>query len=415
MRRFALALALAAAGLAGCATPSVASQDPALPSTSVPVEDARSFTTEQFPAAQRDRARALIEDAMVADGIPGMSVAVYRDGDLVWSEGLGFANVELEAPVTRDTLFRTGSVAKAVTGTIAARLAARGDLDLDRPIREYLPEWPEKHPPITTRQLLGHLGGIRHYEEREANPFGEDAIDFMVYPDRASVLAIFAEDPLVAPPGEKFHYSTYSFTLASLVMEATTGKSFAQLLHDEVTGPGGIDGLRLDNFLAMVPHRASFYDKPIEQLMAAVPGDTMPDAVDLAVSLPVNPAYKYAGGGMLATAEGLARLGSLHYAPGFLSEEAFALAMTPQRYAAGKETRTGLAWGTRPDAFGRHAVGHSGSQQGARAILVIYPEQRISIALMSNLGFYPLDIAGLAAAIMDITQGGTGSPPANQE
>ena len=380
MRALAIAAALA---LAGCATTPVATS----PTVAAPA------------AAPRAQALAMLEAAMAEHGVPGLSVAVYRDDRMVLSEALGVANMELDAPATPNTLFRTGSIAKAVTGSIAARMAARGEIDLDRPVGEYLPDWPAGHPPITLRQLLGHLGGIRHYTAEDRDTFGKGSIDFALYPNTASALAIFKDDPLVAPPGESFNYSTFGFTLVGAVLEAASGKSFAQLLHDEVTAPTGIADIRLDSFLTVVPNRASFYDRIPASLAMMLPSRRVPGASDYMISLPLNSSYKYAGGGMIATADALARFGALHFAPGFLPPGIYAETMTRQRDAAGEPTGTGLAWWVQEDAAGRRFIGHTGSQQGAFAMLAVYPQERVSIAIMTNLGPDGLPISELGADI----------------
>ena len=113
--------------------------------------------------------QARIESAIskfLADGhAPGVSVAVVQDGKLVWSGGFGMADLENSVPATADTVYRLGSISKPITATAALVLAERGQLDLDAPVQKYCPAFPQKPWPITTRQLLGHLGGIRYSSE----------------------------------------------------------------------------------------------------------------------------------------------------------------------------------------------------------------------------------------------------------
>jgi hypothetical protein len=98
---------------------------------------------------------------------PGMSVAVAVDGKLVWAEGFGVADLEQCVPVTPKTKFRIGSTSKPLTSAAVALLYDQKRLDLDAPIRRYVPDFPDKDRIITTRQLLGHLGGIRGYNAEE--------------------------------------------------------------------------------------------------------------------------------------------------------------------------------------------------------------------------------------------------------
>src|SRR2546427_5356753 len=112
---------------------------------------------------------------MSANSVPGMGAAVVLDGEPVWSAGFGMADLEDSAPATSSTLFRLGSLSKPITATALLQLWEHGKLDLDAPVQKYCPAFPPKESPITTRQLLGHLGGIRHYNSDGYLPNGQAA------------------------------------------------------------------------------------------------------------------------------------------------------------------------------------------------------------------------------------------------
>ena len=116
------------------------------------------------------RSCRLIRRAMLERGIPGAVVAVMKDGKLVWSEGIGYADVENDVPCTSETSMRIASISKPLTTVALMQLWQKGQVDLDAPIQNYVPEFPEKEfdrekVVITTRQLLSHLSGIRHYSK----------------------------------------------------------------------------------------------------------------------------------------------------------------------------------------------------------------------------------------------------------
>ena len=94
--------------------------------------------------------------------VPGLSITVADNGRIVWSEGFGFADRRNRERVTAETMMRIGSVSKTVSAAGAAILYERGLLDLDAPVQQYVPSFPEKRWPITTRQLMGHISGVRH-------------------------------------------------------------------------------------------------------------------------------------------------------------------------------------------------------------------------------------------------------------
>jgi CubicO group peptidase (beta-lactamase class C family) len=151
--------------------------------------------TTRYDRAAAD-ARKLLVTFMQENGVPGMSVAIGVNGDIVWSEGLGLADVEQSVPVTSLTRFRSGSVSKAITSTAAAVLYQRGQLDYDAPIQKYVPSFPDKGHVITPRMLAGHLAGIKYYTDG-----GDDFYSTKRYRDVMESLEIFDQAPLVHPPG----------------------------------------------------------------------------------------------------------------------------------------------------------------------------------------------------------------------
>src|SRR5881396_4180959 len=142
---------------------------------------------------------------MSANSVPGMGAALVLDGEPVWSAGFGMADLEDSAPATSSTLFRLGSLSKPITATALLQLWEHGKLDLDAPVQKYCPAFPQKEWPITTRQLLGHLAGIRHYRsDSQDDPEVGNTKHFN--DGIAAGLKFFANDPLVAKPGTKFSY-----------------------------------------------------------------------------------------------------------------------------------------------------------------------------------------------------------------
>ena len=118
----------------------------------------------QIAPAKRAQLEAAISRFMAANSTPGVSVAVVENGAEEWSAGFGSADLENFVPATAHTLYRLGSISKSITATATLLLWQEGKLDLDAPVQKYCPAFPQKDVPITTRELLGHLGGIRHYK-----------------------------------------------------------------------------------------------------------------------------------------------------------------------------------------------------------------------------------------------------------
>lgn len=321
-------------------------------------------------------ARSTIESVRKEGEIPGMSAAVWFVDEIVWSEANGLADFEHQVPVTHETRFRLGRCSKILTASLVARLVQAGKVDLDQDIREHLPSFPEKGSPITLRQLLGHLAGIRHYTGKDFDfsaPGG--IIDLRPYPSTESALALFRDDPLIASPGAKYAYSTFGYTLIAAVVEAAAKRPFLDLMRDELLDPLGLSRTCADDWRTIVPHRTSYFDKTSDGTIVH--------------AAPVSQAYKWAGGGMLSTADDLARFGAAHLAPGFLSAETLHEMFTRQKTASGQESNVGLGWRIGEDSSGRRIVHHAGSMGGCRAVLVVYPAERLAVAMLSNLSGTP--------------------------
>lgn len=313
-------------------------------------------------------ARAQVADLMKAKRIPGLSVAVARTGEVVWSEGFGFADLEQGVPVTTLTRFRLGSVSKVLTVAGVARLVEDGALDLDAPVQRYVPHFPVKPWPVTTRQLTGHLSGIRHYADADfTGPLSLPRH----YPTLAAAVALFQDAPLQFQPGTQYGYSTYGFTLVSAVVAGASHQEFLTFMQRAVFDRLGLRYTGADHPDAIVAHRTAFYELPEGGAVRNAPR--------------VDSSYKWAGGGLLSTAEDIARFGSAHLQPGFLRQQTLDLLFTSQRLADGTETGVGIGWRSGKDARGRRILHHGGTIDGGRAMLMMFPESGVVVAMLSNM------------------------------
>jgi serine beta-lactamase-like protein LACTB len=341
-------------------------------------------------------ARAVVGNLLAADSIPALSIAVTCRDQLIWAEAFGMVNLELHVAATPAHRFRLGSVSKVVTATLAAKLAANGSIDLDAPISQYMPDLPTPHRATTLRLLLTHRGGIRHYADKDWSLEAPGPIDRRQYLSSADVLAVFINDPLIAPPGTQVLYSTFGYTLASLVMEAATNTSFLDLIQREIAIPLSLESLVGDAPAAIVPQRVSGYQSG-DVTRKALPGFTG----KLANIVQSNPAYKWAGGGLLATPTDLARFGAAHLAPGKLSREALQILFTVYTPATDRSPPLGLGWRIDTDNRGRTRWHHAGGQDGARASLMVYPAQELSIAFATNITGLPGDVLTPSSSLAD--------------
>ncbi len=334
------------------------------------------------PAAYADvvaRARTLVCERL-APRVPGLQVAVAVDGRLVWSEAFGYADLERRRPVSRETQFRIGSVSKPLTAAAVAQLYEQGELDLDAPVQRYVASFPAKRYPITTRELAGHLAGIRHYRDQE----------FLLNRHFAGVvdgLSIFEDDSLLFPPGTKFSYSSYGWNLVSAVVEGASGEGFLPYMSEHVFRPLGMTHTAPDRVDSVVPHRTQFYDRDSTGHFTIAP--------------PVDNSYKWAGGGFLSTAEDLVKFGSALLAEGFLKAETLTLLFTTQRTSAGEPTGYGIGWFVGSDSLGHRRVFHGGGSVGGTAAFGVDRDSRVVVAILTNLTEAPLDSGSGIPALFD--------------
>ena len=278
-----------------------------------------------------------------------------------------------------------GSGAKPVTATLAAVMADEGIVGLDAGIGRFMPALPQKHHATTLRQLLTHRGGIRHYIARDSDRASAGgAIDSRTYFSNADVLAVFIDDPLVAVPGTKMTYSTFGYTLASIVLEEAAGTPFLQLLQQKIAAPLGLASLDADAPRRVIPGRVRGYGRASEVR-------EMPPVRGVWANAPANnPAYKWAGGGLVMTPSDFARFGAGHLAPGVLSRRVLDTLFTLQ--VPDSSPPLGLGWRISRDSRGRLRWHHAGGQEGVRSSLVVYPDQQLSIAFATNATSTPGDV-----------------------
>jgi CubicO group peptidase (beta-lactamase class C family) len=300
----------------------------------------------------------------LAPGVPGLALAVAVDGKIVWSEAFGYADVEGKRQATPETQFRIGSVSKPLTADAVAQLYEAGKLDLDAPVQRYVPSFPDKGAPITTRLLGGHLAGIRHYR-------GDEFTLNRPYATVTASLAIFQNDSLVAPPGTRFSYSSYGFNLISAVVEGASGEQFLAYMSRHVFKPLGMSHTAPDKNDSLIPNRAHFYDRT--------------DSGAFVPSPRVDNSYKWAGGGFLSTAEDLVKFGSAHLSPGYLKAATLELLFIPQRTSTGEATPYGIGWFVTTDTLQHRYVYHGGSSVGGTAAFGVDRDSRVVIALVTNL------------------------------
>jgi serine beta-lactamase-like protein LACTB, mitochondrial len=317
-----------------------------------------------LPAEKVRQIEALVNAEMAKQKIPGLSVAVVADRQVRWTAGFGMQDIENNVAAKAATVYRLGSISKPITAVAVMQLFERGRLDLDAPVQKYCPAFPEKQWPVTTRQVLGHLSGIRHYKS------DEEFNSTRFYASVAEGLDMFKDDPLLFEPGTKYNYTTHGYSVLGCVVEGASGQKFADFVSENVFKPAAMERIRVDSVVEIIPNRAQGYRMTNKGVLLNSP-------------LADN-SYKVPGGGFVSTAEDLARFAVALQTDRLLKHETFELMSAPQKLKDGKATSYGLGWsvGARN---GQRTVGHSGAQQRVSTFLHMQPEQGLAVVIMSNL------------------------------
>jgi CubicO group peptidase (beta-lactamase class C family) len=384
---FALAVGLVLAAIGGLFAYMSATARPLHPEVSAVSSVSRSTPGREWAAAVAAAEQA-VRAGLVEQNLPGVSVAVGVDGDLVWAEGFGWADLERQLPVDPGTRFRAAEVSMPLTSAAAGLLLEKHRLDLDSEIQAYVPEFPKKQWPVTLREVMAHVAGIRN-DAGDEEPLMERCAR------TADGLRRFAGSALLFEPGTRFHVSSYGWILVSAAIEAAAEQPFFSFMRDRVFAPLGMDDTSVDLMSDDVADRATFY-------YPRFAGDNR-YGPELARE---GDHSCFAGAsGFLSTPSDLVRFAMAVNGGRLLQPETVRLLQTPQRLASGEETGYGLGWAiaTVPLAGAPTRMAGQSSRQdfiGGTASLLTFPDRRLAVAVMSNTGF--ADTKSLALKVADI-------------
>ena len=295
--------------------------------------------------------------------IPGVSLAVVRDGKVIKSAAYGLASVELGVPVTAQTVFQIQSVTKPFTATAILMLEEEGKLSVEDAVSKHLEGMPEAWKPITLRHLLSHTSGIKDF-------INEPTASLRLEVSEEEVLRATAPRPLNFAPGEKYAYSNTNYHLLAMIVRRHTGQSYGQFLKERVFDPLGMGSTRIMSWSDLVPHRASGYARKGGGLRN---GDYIAESI-----------LAYGGGGMLSTAADLAKFDLALDSGRLLKRAALERMWSKAKLSDGRETGYGLGWAVGGEA-GHRWVSHSGSHMtGFTSVFTRFLDDRLSVIVLTN-------------------------------
>jgi CubicO group peptidase (beta-lactamase class C family) len=300
---------------------------------------------------------------------PGCAVGVAKDGKAALTAGYGMADLERNVAITADTVFESGSVAKQFTAAALILLAQQGKISLDDPMRKYLPELAGYGAPLTIRQVLSHVSGIREW--RPIATFGGVPEGTFVYSNRDLLQMASQQKALNFDPGTNYSYSNTGYNISTILVERAlgNGKTFQEFTHEAMFAPLGMTNTRWrDDFRAVVPNRALAYGR----------------AASSSGWVQQTPIENIIGAGGLLTTVGDLLLWNENFTHAKVGgPEMVKLQQTPATLTSGRQISyaAGLTVST---YAGLREVAHSGSTGGYRTWLGRYPDQAVSVAVLCN-------------------------------
>lgn len=307
--------------------------------------------------ASADQIDDYVKLQMEKQHIPGLSLAVVKDGQIVKLQSYGVANIELNVAATSDTIYKVGSLSKPFIATGIMLLAADGKVALTDNIVKFLDGAPDAWKGVTVQHVLSHTSGL----VREAPGFNPLKVQ-----DDADVIKSVYGVALAFPPGEKWQYSNLGYFVLAEIISKASGKPWPEFLADRVFRPLGMTATQVTNMTAIVPNRASGYAVRNNQYQNA------------SIILAVRPS-----GALLSSVTDLLRWDAALSNGSLLPRSILEVMWTPAKLRSGETARYGLGWqldGESPDRM----IHHQGSIAGFQADYARFPDHKLSVIVLAN-------------------------------
>ena len=297
---------------------------------------------------------------MQRERIPGASLAVIKDGQIVLAKGYGLANVELDVPARPETIFQSGSMGKQFTATAVMMLAEAGKLSLSDPITKYFTNAPDTWNKITLRHLLTHTAGM-------ANDFTDQ--DYKRDFTEDELVKRAAELPLDFQPGDKWSYSNIGYVMLGILIHKVSGQFYGDFLQERVFKPLGMTTARIISEADIVPNRAAGY--------RLVKGELKNQEW---VSPTMNTT---ADGSLYLTVYDMAKWDAALYTEKLLKRSSLEQMWTPVKLNNGNTYPYGFGWSI--GETGNHRlIEHGGAWQGFKSYIARYVDDKVTVVVFLN-------------------------------
>jgi CubicO group peptidase (beta-lactamase class C family) len=311
--------------------------------------------------ARADQVDDYIRQAMQKSRIPGLALAVVKDGKVIKAQGYGVANLETKTPVTPETVFELASVTKQFTATGIMLLVEEGRIGLDEKISKYLENTPDSWKNITVRHLLTHTSGL---------PTLDEDFKSLVWTSNVSTAEMYdaaRKDTLGFAAGDKFKYSDVGYFLLGMIIERVSGQKYAAFLSERIFKPAGMTSSSVLNQYKPIKNRARGYTIYQDEV------------VDIRRNIQVELPSHY---GIMSTVLDLAKWDAALRSEKILKQSSLKLMWTPARLNNGQTHPYGFGWEL-DERRGHAIVGHSGI---TGTEITRFINDGLTVIVLTNLG-----------------------------
>lgn len=333
---------------------------------------------------------SFVAKEMARQKIPGLAVGIYSRGGILLAKGYGQANVELNVPVKPETIFQSGSVGKQFVSAAILMLVEEGKLSLDDSVVKYFPEAPATWKPILIKNLLSHTSGLSEYETPERT--GPQGPFYMRLDFTEDELVTKIETlPIEWAPGEKWAYRNTNYVLLGVLIHKITGKRYDEFLGERIFKPLGMTSTRLISERDIIPNRAAGYEL---------------DKGELKNQEWVSPTFdSTADGALYFNVLDLAKWDAALYGTQLLKQSSLDRMWTVYPLNDGKPNPSGYGFGWAIGKLKEHKrISHSGAWQGFTCDITRYPDDNLTVVVLTNLDAghsNPTTIARVIAGLVD--------------
>jgi len=294
--------------------------------------------------------------------IPGLSLAILKDGHVLKMAGYGYANLELRAKATPQTVYELASMSKQFCAASILLLKQDGKIDLDAPISTYLDGTPDSWKAIKVRHLLTHTSGLPREGIKTSDKTGR--ADYT----HDEMLKSAAAMKLEAEPGERYSYSNLGYNLLAMIVEKASGKSYGEFLEQRIFGPLKMTASRVNDLHSIIPNRACGYVWSQGRVK---------------IGESTSPTLYFGAGAIVSTVQDLAKWDAALYSDKLLNADTRKQMVTLTRLKSGRNAYYGFGWFL-GSLHGHARMSHDGLLSGFRTYITRFTDEHLTIILLTN-------------------------------